>query len=54
MFYWGHGPEAVGAVDHTLTLLRGGVHGDTVEMAHIFEMITVDKSNIDEQWKSPT
>jgi ABC-type sugar transport system substrate-binding protein len=54
MFYWGHGPEAVGAIDQTLVLLRGGVHGDSVEMAHIFEMITVTKDNIAEQWMSPT
>ena len=46
MFYGGHGPEAVGAIDQTLVLLRGGVHGDSVEMAHIFEMITVTKDNI--------
>lgn len=54
MFKWGHGPEAVGCVDQTLNLVRGGVHGDAIEMAHVYEMVTVDKTNIMDQWMSPT
>ena len=50
---WGLEPEAVSCTDQIFCLLRGGVHGDAIGMAHIFEMVTVDKNNIAEQWKSP-
>ena len=50
---WGLEPEAVSCTDQIFCLLRGGVHGDAISMSHIFEMVTVDKNNIAEQWKSP-
>jgi ribose transport system substrate-binding protein len=42
----GLGPQAANFVYIALALLRGGVHGDAFELAHMFNTITVTKENI--------
>jgi ribose transport system permease protein len=53
MMKFGHGPESVLAHDYALSLLRAGLHGDSMESAHIVESITATKENIADQWQSP-
>ncbi len=42
----GLGPQAANFVYIALALLRGGVHGDAFELAHMFNTIAVTKDNI--------
>ena len=42
------GPQAANFVYITLALLRGGVHGDAFELAHIVDTVPVTKDNLAE------
>ncbi len=52
MFRRGHGPEAESCILFTAALLRGEVHGDLTQSMHLFKLLAVDKTTIDDQWQS--
>jgi ABC-type sugar transport system substrate-binding protein len=49
----GHGPEQVASVDLVEALLRGDIHGDSMQAMHIIKNVMVTLENIDQQWQSP-
>ncbi len=53
MALWGHGPEALIAMDLTFAYVRADLHGDAMESMHPSELVAVTKENLAEQWKSP-
>jgi ABC-type sugar transport system substrate-binding protein len=53
MALWGHGPEALIAMDLVFAYVRGNLHGDAMESMHRTEVVAVTKENLAEQWQSP-